>query len=120
MSADERDKAWTILYDILSKSLASLGRENAFGEADYWIVDDDYGDTAHKICVHRLSFLSPQMVSAIQEALKPYPQWRVLIQLELELDGAPLSPDGIIIYSDRVEQHWDKEKFAGLAKTMNL
>jgi hypothetical protein len=120
MNLDERDKQWGNLYSLLSKSLALLGRENAFGEADYWIVDDDYGDTVHKLCVHKLSFLRPQVIAAIQEALKPYPQWRVVVQIEAELDGIPLPPEGIMIYSDHVEQHWDQSRFASLAKALNL
>lgn len=120
MSMDERDKQWASLYATLRKSLALLGTENAFGEADYWIVDDDYGDTAHKLCVHKLSFLRPQLIAAIQEALKPYPEWRLLVQMEAKLDGSPLPPDGLVIHTDHVEQHWDRARFASLAKTLNL
>lgn len=120
MRMDERDKQWASLYGELSKSLGLLGTENAFGEGDYWIVDDDYGDTAHKLCVHKIAFLRPKLVAAIQAALKPFPDWRVLVQLEAESDGTPLPPEGLVIYSDHVEQHWDQARFASLAKALNL
>ena len=120
MSMDERGKQWASLYGTLSKSLALLGTENAFGEGDYWIVDDNYGDATHKLCVHRLSFLRPQLVDAVREALKPYPQWRVLVQMEIELNGTPIPSEGVIIYADHVEQHWDTAKFASLARALNL
>lgn len=120
MITDEREKEWANLYTIIRKSLGLLGTENAFGEADFWIVDDDYGGTAHKLCIHKLSFLRPQLITAIQKALKPFPAWQVMIQLEIEIEGTPLPPEGIVIYSDRVEQHWDRTKFASLAKALNL
>jgi hypothetical protein len=115
-----RNKIWRSLYDTLSKALGSLGKENPYGEGDYWIVDDDYGDTAHKLCVTKLSFLGIQVIAAIQEALKPLIGWRVVVQLEVEIDGTPLPSEGIVIYSDHVEQHWDRARFASLTKTLNL
>jgi hypothetical protein len=120
VSTENREKEWAKLYGALSRALNLLGTENAFGEADYWIVDDDYGDTAHKLCIHKISFLRPQLIIAIQMALKPFPAWRVLLQMEVELDGAPMPPEGIVVYATRVEQHWDKARFASLAKMLNL
>ena len=52
--------------------LSTLGVENAYGDADYWLVDDDYGDTTHKICVHSKSILKPALITAIQRALKRF------------------------------------------------
>jgi hypothetical protein len=115
-----RKKIWLSLYDTLSKALGSLGEENSYGEGDYWIVDDDYGDSAHKLCLTKLSFLRTQVIAAIQEALKPFLGWRVVVQLEVEIDGSSLPSEGIAIYSDHVEQHWDRTKFASLAKALNL
>lgn len=120
MSSSEHEKEWASLYTMLSKSLGLLGTENAFGEADFWIVDDDYGGTAQKLCIHKLSFLSPQLIAAIQRALKVFPAWQVMVQLEIEINGTPLPPEGLLIYSNHVEQHWDRAKFASLAKALNL
>jgi hypothetical protein len=118
--SDERDKQWSSLYNDLGKSLALLGSENAFGDADYWIVDDDYGGTTHKLCVHKLAFLKPQLIAAIQQVLKYYPQWQVMVQLEIQDAAVDIPLAGVIVLADKVEQHWDRVKFAGLAKMLNL
>jgi hypothetical protein len=120
MSSSVREKEWASLYAMLSKSLGLLGTENAFGEADFWIVDDDYGGTTHKLCIHKLSFLRPELITAIQIALKSFSAWQVMVQLEIETDGLSLPPEGIVIYSDHVEQHWDRIKFVSLTKALNL
>lgn len=120
MSSDNRDQDWSSLYTILRKSLGLIGTENAFGDADFWLVDDDYGTTAQKLCVNKLSFLRPQLIAAIQKALTTFPAWQVLVQLEIEIDGIHLPPEGIVVYLDHVDQHWDKTKFANLAKELNL
>jgi hypothetical protein len=116
----ERRKRWEILYEKLSQSLGALGQENAFGDGDFWIVDDDYGDTAHKLCVTRLSFLRPQVIKAIQSSLRSYSDWCVLAQMETEHNGEKLPPEGLMIYADRVEQHWDKARFASLARALGI
>lgn len=122
MSEDEREQQWQSLYEALGKVLALFGIENPFGEADYWLVDDDYGDTTHKVCVHRLSFLRPEVITAIQESLKRLPGWRVIVQLEIEIDGAADASSGFVIYPEKIEPHWEKDApaFADLRKRLNL
>ena len=122
MSEDERAQQWQSLYEALGKALALFGIENPFGEADYWLVDDDYGDTTHKICVHRLPFLRPEVITAIQESLKQFPGWRVMVQLEIEIDGASDASSGFVIYPEKIESHWAREAqaFADLRKRLNL
>ena len=117
---EKRDEEWDDLYNALSKSLRRFGVENAYGEADYWLVDDDYGDTTHKVCVHRLSFLRKELIVAIQQSIKSFPNWKVMVQLEMSVDGASTAQEGFLIYPDRVEQHWDSSKFSGLAKKLGL
>ena len=117
---EKRDHEWRELYAALSKALSSLGTENAYGEGDYWLVDDDYGDTAQKVCVHALSFLRPEVIAAIQAPLKRLPHWRVLVQVDVEVGGVPASSGGLVIDSTAVKQQWDKAAFADLPKKLRL
>ena len=120
MSADARDEEWASLYESLKTALAQLGREDAFGDGDYWLVDDDYGGTAQKLCVHKLTYLSSPLIATIQAALKRFPGCHVLVQLETEIDGQPTPPEGIVIYPNHVEQHWDRSVFAGVAEALGI
>ena len=115
-----RDEEWKRLYEELRRSLKTLGIENAYGDADYWLVDDDYGDTTHKVCVHRNSFLTPAVITAIQNALQRFPQWRVMLQLEFPIAGVPDASSGLIIYPNGIEEHWDRKLVAELVARLGL
>ena len=116
----KRDDEWIRLYEDLRRTLNLLGTENAFGEADYWLVDDDYGDTTQKICVHQKSFLKPSLVAAIQKTLQLFPHWRVMLQIEFPVAGVADASCGVIIYANEVEEHWDRELLVEVATRLGL
>lgn len=122
MNNEEREQQWTSLYETLRQTLAPLGTENAFGEGDYWLVDDDYGDTAQKVCVWRPSFLTTEVVKLTQKALSKYNQWRVMVQLEIEVDGTIDTSNGFVIYPDRIVPHWvtQADVFTELRERLHL
>ena len=115
-----RNEEWKQLYESLRRTLNTLGIENAYGEADYWLVDDDYGAATHKVCVHRKSFLTPAVIAAMQRTLQEFPQWRVMVQLEFPIAGVPDASSGVIIYPNAVEEHWDRSLVADLVAQLEL
>src|SRR5688500_2836701 len=115
-----RDDEWRRLYDELRRSLKTLGTEDAYGDAHYWLVHDDYGDTTHKVCVHSKSFLKPALITAIQRALQAFPQWQVMLQLEFPIARVPDASSGLIIYPNTIEEHWDRKLVAEIATRLGL
>ncbi|MET3442954.1 hypothetical protein ABIC94_003743 [Variovorax paradoxus] len=105
MKPDPRDDEWQTLYRSLGATLSRFGEEDAYGKGDYWIVDDDYGDTSHKVCVSRLAFITPELVAAVQRSLSDVPHWRVLLQVDEEVNGLPASSTGLTVCFDSVEPH---------------
>lgn len=101
----QHDQEWQALYDALDAVLVKFGKEDVYGEGDYWIVDDSYGDPCHKVCISRLGFVTPDLVSAIQRALQATPHWKVLLQIDETLDGVPSSSSGLTVHHDTVEPH---------------
>ena len=81
MKPHPRDDEWQTLYRSLGAALSQFGEEDAYGNGDYWVVDDDYGDTSHKVCVSRLAFITPELVAAVQRSQADMPHWRVLLQV---------------------------------------
>lgn len=116
----DRDDEWKCLYGVLGSTLSELGIENAYGDGDYWLVDDDYGDTTHKVCVHSKSFLRPTLIAAIQRALQGFPNWRVMLQFEFPIAGAADASTGLIVYPSALETHWDKELVTEIAARLGL
>jgi hypothetical protein len=109
--SDER-KGWKSCYLAIQQVLAKRGVESPFGQGDYWLVDEDYGGFDQKICVFRAGFLSRKVISEIQDVLaKEFPTWRVFIVLEIPvLLEREHEEGGIIIYAERVEEHWNRQE----------
>jgi hypothetical protein len=101
----QHEQEWQSLYGALEGVFIQFGKEDAYGEGDYWIVDDDYGEPSHKVCISRLGFVTPDLVAAIQRALKDTPNWKVLLQIDEPLDGLPDSSSGLTVRHDTVEPH---------------
>lgn len=107
MNEDQRSQEWSALYAALSDLLPRFGNEDPYGKGDYWLVDDDWGDVAHKICVARQALMTAKLVRTIQNQLLGMPHWRVLIQVDEEVHGAPASSTGITVFYDRIESSAD-------------
>lgn len=103
MNSDRLDLEWSELYGALGDVLRSFGVENAFGDGDYWIVDDNWGDPSHKVCVSRASFIMPALLAAVQNSLTGYQAWRVLLQIDEPLGTTPASSTGYTVRYDRIE-----------------
>lgn len=83
--ADHQEKEWDALYAELGALLGKHGTENAFGDADFWIVDDNYGNPQHKVCMHRIAFLTRPLAIEVQRVLRKYSlAWEVLFSLDKE------------------------------------
>lgn len=109
MDFDElQNEEWTKLYDELQQLLARHGREDAFGEGDFWVVDDNYGSPQHKVCVSRASFLTKIMASEVQQKIRTYSlPWEVIFAFDPRderLDSADL---GILVRKTDIQEHWD-------------
>ena len=105
VNQSQHDQEWQALYDALGAVLIQFGKEDAYGNGDYWIVDDSYGTPCHKVCISRLGFVTPHLISAIQRALQATPHWKVLLQIDETLDGVPGSSSGLTVHHDTVEPH---------------
>jgi hypothetical protein len=108
-SQDERQgKEWDALYEELGVLLERYGKEDARGEGDFWIVDDNWGSVQHKVCVTRLAFLTQPLALDIQRLLQNYSlDWGVL----LSLDKPGLRPDpndvGVAVTKSNIEELWN-------------
>ena len=79
----EQENAWSDLYGRIIAVLQEFGTEDHFGEADYLVVDDNYGWQRHTIEVHRLLMLSPAIAHALQSLLGEFPKWEIVIAVDV-------------------------------------
>jgi hypothetical protein len=101
----QHSREWEALHSALSAVLSHFGKEDPYGNGDYWIVENDYGHPSHMVCVSQLAFITPELVSAVQQALKVAPHWVVLLQVDEEVNGGRAHSTGLTVRLDGVERH---------------
>lgn len=113
----EEDRETRKLYHSLEQLLAAHGTSNAFGEGDYWIVDDSWVPLSHKVCIFNIELLTPQLVDEVQHLLKDeFPACHLWFQIEVREPGAEVPLPGIRVFPDRVEHDWDRDKLRSIFK----
>lgn len=102
---------WEQSYAAILAILNRHGVENAFGEGDFWLLDDNYGCREHLVYVFRMAALRQGLAAELQSLLRApaLEGWSIRIALDLRpADGEPVRPEGIIVFAHAVEEHWNR------------
>lgn len=82
--AEKRQEAeWETLYGRIKTLLSYWGVENAFGEGDYLIVDDNYGYNRQNIEIHKLRMLKVPIIQQLRSLLVTFPTWEIVISVDI-------------------------------------
>lgn len=100
---------WEILYRALCAVCAKYGKEDPFGDGDYWIVDDCWGTAMQKICVFSPGFLTPGLAADISRCIRDthLPEAEVVVALDIQDPDVDLAPMGILVNASGYEERWD-------------
>ena len=113
----EEDRETKELYLCLEELLSGQGKGNAFGQGDYWIVDDSWVPRSHKVCIFNIEFFTPQLARNVQQLLKEkFPACQVWFQIEVVEPGIPIPLPGVRIFADRIEQDWNRLEMKSMFK----
>ncbi len=77
----QQEREWGLLYDRIARLLSQLGREDAFGEGDYWLVDDNWGLHQHKVEIQNLELIGAEVVARLQALLADCPGWEIVVSV---------------------------------------
>lgn len=103
-------REWNALNRRLNKYLRVRGRTDSEGAGDYYLLDEDYGTAEQSITIHRIEFLTPELVSGIQAILREgFAAWIVHVVLDVLPAVEGISSDGLEIHADRVVEKWDRD-----------
>jgi len=87
MTTEESDvgqqREWEALYGLVVDTMAKYGVENAFGDGDYLIVDDNYGHRRQIVEVHNVKMLRPDIVTALRKLLDGYNGWEIVMAVNV-------------------------------------
>jgi len=96
-----REERWNSLYERLLDALSSFGKNDAFGEGDYWVVDDDWGGQHQKLCITSPRFWSDSVRDQIRQTLADsFADWGVYVVFE-DQSARP----GFIVYADGIDKN---------------
>jgi len=80
---DRQEIEWEALYGRIKSLLGQWGVEDAFGNGDYLIVDDNYGWNLQKIEIHSLGMLKPRIIEQLHTLLNDFPDWQIVIAVDV-------------------------------------
>jgi hypothetical protein len=108
----EDEKQTRELYNELQALLAARGKSDPLGKGDYWIIDDGWIPLSHRVSVFDIGFLTPTLARDVQRLLgTKFRNCHIWFQLDVqEASHGEISPAGIRVYPDRIEQDWNLEE----------
>ena len=99
---DPQAIAWTQLHADITKFLSKFGSEDSLGNADYWVLDDNWGTNQQKLFLNKLSMLDPIVISGLQRRLSEFPGWEIVVVVSLRGSGEKWPDMGLTIRTHEI------------------
>lgn len=113
MDANERRKRerWQRLYDRLLLLMSNFGREDSYGRADFFIVDD-YSEGQQKVYITSWAMLGTAFLAPLMKIVKEdFSDFEIYVQVDVDHpDGTPSNARGVIVRSCGVEDCLDRSE----------
>jgi hypothetical protein len=107
----EQQRVWDVLYARLQSALRPFGEEDGFGDADYWILDDNWGSCQHLVYIFNLKMLSPVIVARMQGCLKDHLDWEIMVDVSPKRYGQLWPTMGLIIRAHEIVDTLQRQYF---------
>jgi hypothetical protein len=98
----EQEREWQILQDRIIGLLQRFGRKDAFGEGDYWLLDDNWGRFRQELEIQNLKLLQPHIVKSLQVLLADYPKWYITARVDVPGKEDSWPSMGLVIYPGEI------------------
>ena len=107
--AHVHELVWQSLHDKASEVLDAFGKKDCLGQADYWIVDDDWGLDFIRVEVQSLQLLARVVVGKLKGILGDFPGWHIAVRVDVPGKEKTWPLMGILIFRGRVIDHLKRE-----------
>jgi hypothetical protein len=116
MTADlkaEQGRQWRELHDQIKGVLQQYGAEwdSCQRKGDYLLVDDNMGWYQHKIELQNLSLFRPAVVKALQRLLAGFPDWEVVVAMDIPDKKNDWPAMGVIIRDNEIIDGLQRQYF---------
>lgn len=97
-----QERQWGELYDALASVLMPLGKDDGFGKGDFWLMDENWGIYQQKLDLQNLDLLKPDVVRRLQGVLVAYPDWDIVVSVDVPAHEHDWPPMGLIIRAKEI------------------
>jgi hypothetical protein len=101
-------RTWDNIYRRIRKYMARHGRDDAFGEGDYWLVFDGTGPRCHSILMGRYHLLRPHVIAGLRTLLHDEPTWTIGVTPDHRLVPKDAPRMGLNVRRDEVIDGLDR------------
>jgi hypothetical protein len=109
---DIYEQNWEASYERIRSALARFGREDAFADGEFWVVDESNGYDQHKVYFCDLRLLDPKVIRVLQEALQDFPGWEIVVAIYLRGGASETWPDmGLIVREHEIIDGLQRQYF---------
>jgi|SRR5687767_11235900 hypothetical protein len=102
---DEQGCEWLRLYRRIKRLLKQHGKpdyEGGLEIADFLLVQDNWGGALHQVEIHSLHLLQPAIVKSLQDLLGDFPEWEIVIRVDVPGKEDAWPGMGLTIYADSI------------------
>jgi hypothetical protein len=96
-SVDRQAEEWSKLYERVTALLGKFGTYDALGDADFWVLDDNWGTRQQKVFVNNLSMLSPTIIAGLRALLSGTPDWEIVVAVSIRGAGEKWPDMGLTV-----------------------
>ena len=76
--------------------------EGGFEIADFLLVQDNWGGPLHPVEIHSLHLLQPAIVKSLQRLLVEFPEWEIVVRVDVPGKEDAWPAMGLTIYADSI------------------
>jgi hypothetical protein len=105
--SDKQGCEWLRLYRRIKTVLKQHGKadyvtDDGLQVADYYLVQDNWGGPLHQVEIHSLRLLDPPVVKSLQGVLGGFPEWEIVIRVDVPGTEETWPGMGLTIYADSI------------------
>jgi hypothetical protein len=98
----QQEREWEILYDRIDGVVRKFGSESHVRNGDYMLLDENWGLHQHKIEIQNLNMLKSDVIQSLRGLLADFPNWEILVSVDIPGTEMTWPRMGLIIRSDQV------------------
>lgn len=108
-NTDMDDATWLSIRHGAQRLLSRFGTENAFGEGDFWVLDDYWNNRENLICIANPELLRPSIIRGLQMLLNDVPNWAIVVVVDVSQKRLGWPPMGLTIHRHEIVDELRRE-----------